>query len=346
MKKAVLFSLLLVMLFALTSCFTTVSVSSLAPAEVDLGTNQVIAVSSTEASKSKWFYKRIPVYVDNGVPVPNEIKGLVASEDSSTASAVARYASRAIYNALAEGVFQIVDPSTTDSYLKSRVDLASRGITLILESSIDSLDLDEYIEGRAYKTRDGKPYYIYSLVQSANVSFSYRLVDAVTGKTVDAYTYSGTYPLYSGKETTIGQYQDGKFTYSTYWSAPAEDLYERAIDTFTKEIRDRLVPHAVQLDFSLMDTKEKAYAEINKLVEQGYMSLAYDQFMDIYGKTKEVVAGYNAAILNYAMGNPEQAIAFAQQLYADTYNADVGKLLQKMQSSYGLEQAAKKQAGL
>lgn len=347
MKKT-FFIALCAALVLLSSCTTTLSVNTLAPAEVNLGGEQVIAVATPKAYKTSGFFKTIPVYADEGVPIPKEIRGWDSSETYSTGSNIAKYAANAVSSALSEGVYQIVDPATTDLWSKSRNLLTSKGVTMLLEGSIDAMNLDECIVGHAQKGKDGTVSYVYKLVQSVNITYSYRLTDLRTGRVVDAYAFTGKYPSYSeGKETTIATMDaNKKLTVNSYVSYDAESLYEVAIDSFKEQIRDRLVPHTIKLNFNLLDTKEKIYADINALVNDGYIGIALDKYQDIYNRTHEVISGYNLAVLYYAMGKPEQAIAFAKDLYSKTLNADVGKLIDKMQTYYSMDQAAKSQAGL
>lgn len=335
MKRNILLSIIL--LFLLANCTTTVSMNTLVPSEINLGPNQVIAVAPTEYKKTYRYPRRIPVYVEENIPVPKELKNLSSFEGLDTESNVARYASRTIYEALAEGVYTIVDLNAVSRY---------QGATLLLNSSVDAMIYDEFITAKEVKEKDGSSYYLYYLVQKASISISYVLQDARTRKAVDANVYSGKFPSYDYEHETLIAKMDSnkKVTLYTDSVSSAETIYKSIIARFKNEIRNRLVPHYETLRFNLLSgDRDSGYSDINKLVEEGYMSIAFDKYYDIYNKTGDVVAAYNCSVLYYAMGYQSEAIQFAKDVYTKTYNTELGKLLQRMQLAYNSEQDAIKQ---
>lgn len=349
MKKNVIFFVIL--LAILTSCATTVRVQTLAPSDVNLGANQVIAVASTSAKIQMKHQKAIPVYVeDKTVPVPQQLTNLEPSERFNTVSKVADYAADMIYSALSEGVYSVVNPATTDKYLKSSSILRNRtsalrenGVTLLLESSLDGVTFDEYITGRAVKNKNGTTYYNYYLVQKASLSLSYRLEETATGRIVDAKAYTGTYPSWSYEDETLIARVDEKGNFKAYTNSftGAERRYYSILDSFRESIRDRLVPHVETLSFNLLsDPANKDFDEINKLVKEGYLNVALDKYTDIYQRTANTVAGCNCAILTYAAGNPAGAISLVQNIYLSTLDSNAGKLLQKMKNAYASQMKA------
>lgn len=350
MKKFLYLSLILIVV--LSSCATTVRFNTLAPSEVNLGANQVIAVAPVAYEYRGRNSKYIPVKVDSSIPVPEEIKTIPSSNNFLYAFMFASKASDSVYSALSEGVYKIVGPDATEKYLDSATRfnsaasiLKANGITLLFDSSLDGMDYSEYIEGKAFKNEKGESYYVYYLVQRASLSYSYRLLDLQSNKVADAKSYYGIFPdsifEYEYRTKIAQKAVDGKVTTYTEFMPTSITIYDRIFSDFAEAIRDRLVPHVVSLRFSLLSERgNKEFEAINKLVNEGYLGIAYDQYMSAFQSTGSIVAGYNAAVLNYALGNQVEAISFVQDLYNKTLNADCGKLLEKMLVAYGSEQQA------
>ena len=104
----------------------------------------------------------------------------------------------------------------------------------------------------------------------------------------------------------------------------AYSIIESYIRKCSKKILQELQPYTVTKSITLLEskTKDKALKERMKaaeeLAESSMLAKASDEFQQIYEDTGLVEAGYNAAILQEALGN----FTKAEKMMIEVYNAN------------------------
>lgn len=138
-------------------------------------------------------------------------------------------------------------------------------------------------------------------------NFRYQIVDSSTEKVIsfNEFRCSNSSSKYESKNELPSAYS----------------LIEYDIRSAARKILRELQPYTVTKSINLLEvkTKDKALKErmkaADKLAEQSQISKAYEEFTKIYEETGLVEAGYNAAILQEALGNLSTAEKLMLELY-------------------------------
>ncbi len=358
--KSVLFIVFfsVIALLMVCSCSTTVALRTLVPAEVNVSGYKTVAVQSTQYNYSPasilWRNFFIPIRgnIDNAY-----IKDLTRFTlfDGTTPTKVSSYASEKLVKAIDKGFFTIKSPTLTDSLItvgKStgsvRQTLINNSVDALLTSSINYMEYDEYIYCEpVYATSTGESTgsttsssdvsstsssstsseaiagYRFYLYQSAAISLTYSVVDVEDNVIIGNDTLtSSTGPII----TQIG-HTDSSMAFvsdmSYYEYDSATDLFSYLIDGFVSTITKRLTPHYVTTYFDFMSNKPKvdSLKEAYKLTDNGNYRTALDLFVAEYKRSGHVAAGYNAAILYYALGQYDDALLLAYDVYKTSGNS-------------------------
>lgn len=360
MKRRLIFILIAVFaaMFILTGCMTTVEVKTLVPAAVDVSGYKTVAVRST-LDNTRW---KVPSFWNSYIPLRSveekyrESLRVWSGLDFNTSSRVSQIASNTIYTAIDNGFFKVISPKVTDAYVlvgqdsgNVRTTLMNSDIDAILTTEITSVYYDEYIYQNLEKTvtaidRDTKakfnPYYFY-LMQTYGVSIQYTLTDVENNVIIATRTFSSDM---KEKKTLLGKTVTAKGDYEKSWYSvsSASSLIGELITHFSNEIRDELSPHYVTVDFAFMGNKPKVKSlqEAYKAVNNGQYKVALRMFSDEYRRSGHIPAGYNSAILEFAMGNYEEAYAIAMELYNRYGSTDALQLYYKMKNIEETEKQA------
>ncbi len=334
----------------LTGCMTTVEVRTLVPAAVDVSGYKTVAVRST-IDNTRWM---VPSFWNSHIPlrsVEEKYRDYVriwTGLDFNTSSRVSQIASNTIYSAIDNGFFKVVEPKVTDAYVlvgqdsgNVRTTLMNSNIDAILTTEITSVYYDEYIYQNLEKTvtmidKDTNtkfnPYYFY-LMQTYGVSIQYTLTDVENNVIIATGTFSSDM---HEKKTIIGKTKNikGDFEKSWYTVSSASSLIGELITHFSNQIRDELSPHYVTEDFAFMGNKPKVKSlqDAYKAVNQGQYMVALRMFSDEYKRSGHIPSGYNSAILEFALGNYDEAYSIAMELYNRYGSTDALQLYYKMKN--------------
>ncbi len=360
MKRRLIFILIAVFaaMFILTGCMTTVEVKTLVPAAVDVSGYKTVAVRST-LDNTRW---KIPSFWNSYIPLRSveekyrESLRVWSGLDFNASSRVSQIASNTIYTAIDNGFFKVISPKVTDAYVlvgqdsgNVRTTLMNSDIDAILTTEITSVYYDEYIYQNLEKSvtitdtstnTKFNPYYFY-LMQTYGVSIQYTLTDVENNVIIATDTFS------SGmheKKTLLGKTKNSKgdFEKSWYSVSSASSLIGDLIIHFSNQIRDELSPHYVSIDFAFMGNKPKVKSlqDAYKAVNNGQYKVALRMFSDEYRRSGHIPAGYNSAILEFTMGNYEEAYAIAMELYNRYGSTDALQLYYKMKNIEETEKQA------
>ena len=122
-------------------------------------------------------------------------------------------------------------------------------------------------------------------------------------------------------------------------------LIESDIRSASRKILQELQPYTVTKTITLLETKtkDKALKErmkaADELAKNSMLEKSCNSFLTIYEETGLVEAGYNAAILQEAMGNLSEAEALMTKVYNANPDSRVAKGLADIQ--YEIRQAEK-----
>lgn len=335
MKKSI--SALVVLAFAvilvLTGCSSSIAVKTLVPAKVDVSGYKTIAVRSTQ-DDARWV---VPTFWNSTFPYRYEINEryrrdlMVTSRlDFNVSSRITEAASSTIYKAINTGFFSILEPKLTDSMItvgeyggSVRQSLMQNNVDALLTTKISDLYYDEYITQETGFSQTDKvtgakytPLYFYA-VQKYAITIFYTLTDVENNKIIASGTFSSGM---QEEKTQLGRTKNaaGDFERTFYSYIPsASSLLSDLIKEFSDSFRDELSPHYTTEYFTFMSNKPEV-----KSLERAYDAL-YDEhwdtalrlFADEYARSGHIPSGYNAAILYFASGKTETALAISNELY-------------------------------
>ena len=339
--KSILVILAIAVILILTGCSTTIAVRTLVPAKVDVSGYKTIAVRSTQ-DETRW---TVPVFWNMDFPIRYDINDRyrgylrVSSHlDFNVSSRITETASKTIYNAINKGFFTALDPDLTDSIIKMgeysgsvRAEMMNKNVDALLTTRVSDIYYDEYIiqEKDLFTTKDsnGRDYYriYFYAVQKYSISILYTLTDVENNKIIASGSFSSGMKEH---RTTLGwtRSADGDFERSSYGYIPyASTLFSDLIKEFSDSFCNELTPHYTTVYFDFMNNKPEV-----KSLDRAYDALdnenwetALRLFADEYARSGHIPSGYNAAILYFATGKTETALAMANELYTK-YGSEKG----------------------
>ncbi len=326
----------------LAGCATTVRMSTLVPAAVNIGgLDTVIAIASPApySASSRYSYTNGAAYYSDYV---------------------ASYAGDIVEKALGQGVWRTIGVKNTDSIVSaSRTlfanptdNLLRAGATVYVQSSVDNMDCyDIYDETWRYvtnpKTKKRERVRYVTVETYATLTMSFTVWDLRTQRILDSFTLSDDTRSSTGDAYRyIDEYRYVD-KYPFYSSANPRMLFENILDSFVRKIRNRLVPHYETVGIDLLkdpsSKKNKDMESAYKMAENGDINGAYAMFYADWERTGNSASGVNAAILLYASGRLEEGLNLAMSVYNQTGLPDAYKTYLDLQGLYADEEAAKAQ---
>ena len=358
--KSSLLVLFVVLALVLTSCGTSIAISRLVPAKVDVSGYKTIAVRST-IDETHWIQ---PLFWNSTVPfiaVGDSYWNYLTMRsylDFNVSSRITDAASSMIYKAINTGAFKVLDPTLTDSIVNvgeyngnMRKTLLDNGIDAILTTKITNLYYDEYITSEVSKLsstdKNNQKYYpiYFYLVQKYEITISYTLSDVENNKIIATGTFSSDMKQV---KTPIGRTVDvsGKYeAEKSYRIDAASTLFENLIKQFSDNFRTELSPHYETTSFDFMPNKPeiKGLDQAYDALEDEKWALALQIFSDEYNRSQHIPSGYNAAILYFTTGQYQKAFDLAMELYNKHGNADALDLYYQLKRIAENEKAAEQQ---
>ena len=144
-------------------------------------------------------------------------------------------------------------------------------------------------------------------------------------------------------QETSSRYESKKSLPSAY------TLLESDIRAASKRILQELQPYVVTKSIKLLEVKTKdkelkaRMKAADELANNNQIQTASSEFQKIYEETGTVEAGYNAAILQEALGNLSVAEKMMQEVYVKNPDTRVAKGLADIQSEINMANRLKKQ---
>ena len=325
--------LAIAVILVLTGCSTTIAVKTLMPAKVDVSGYKTIAVRSTQ-DETRWI---LPFFWNSDFPIDYSVNPrymgylrMSSRLDFNVSSRITDAASSTIYKAINTGFFTVLEPKLTDSLVavgeyggNVRAELMNKNVDALLTTKIADIYYDEKIvQENGFSQTDSAtgqkftPLYFYA-VQRYGLTIFYTLTDVENNKIIASGTFTSGV---KEEKTMLGKTKNaaGDFERSSYSYIPsASSLFTNLIKEFTDSFRNELSPHYTTVYFDFMKNKpeikslEKAY----EALDNSSWETALRLFADEYARSGHVPSGYNAAILYFATGKTETALAIANELY-------------------------------
>ncbi|MGH0053196.1 MAG: hypothetical protein ACQ5SW_07410 [Sphaerochaetaceae bacterium] len=361
MKRLMKAVLLGVLLCLLVSCATTVHVRHLVPGEVDLKGERNLAIAST--SRYRFSYGR---------PVSPWVSGLQETDfalssgfEANLTERVASLATQMIVEAV-QGTryFSILLPEATDAYLSlarsgenSTYLMRERGFTMLLNSEISYMDMDERVESVDHTefVTDGTGVSLeqvtrreYYLVQEATLSLFYTISSLEDGRVMASENLTDKAEQRTKIGTryyeTDGSYRDER-DYNRILAPSFDSLFVEILDECTSRMALQLAPSWESEHLSLMKNKPKlAAAEIaHKDAENREYRKAYEEFLGLWQQNQHVSSGYNAALMLAGLGELQDAVDLMNEVYNVSGNKRAYDTLLVLQEALSQDQLAQRQ---
>ena len=312
MKKSIRISGLLFLLLInllLFSCATTVNVNLTRPAQLDLNGARTIAVLPF---KPAYYYKEYETSLGKEILI-NTFYQIFKIKDPDEQLVIDSLYSQIEHGLLNSPYIKLVSSDSVEKALR-KGSLNPADVYLTGEVSYFSVDDKSSEEKKLIKAASGNQPAQYQIIKlwrrEVDFHFRYQIVDSTTDKivAVNEYRCSNTSSKYESRRDLPGAYS----------------LFESYIKKAAKQILHELQPYTITKSIKLLEskTKDKALKErmkaADELAANSMLAKASGEFQKIYEETGLVEAGYNAAILQEALGN----LSKAEKMMTEVYNAN------------------------
>lgn len=323
----VLFSLLLV-----ASCTTSVGFRVTRPGQLDLNGAKTIAVlpfkpyayyklDSDASTAKKLVYSFFQIFDKTGPEEKKALEYLQSNiEDGLNSSPyIELIPASKVTNALNKGY---INPA--DVYLAGEVTLFS----ITDEKTVDKVVVEEADSSTGKKeTYD----YVTKYVRRVQFDLKYQVIDS-SDETILAYNTISI-------DNTSSKY-DSKSDFPSAYSLIESDLYN-AYRRILKELQPWVAYRTVTL---LKDkSKNEDFKKATQFAKDKKIDLSYDMFKKVYDETGMFEAGYNAALLQMALGNLSVSEKEMNDLYKKTADQRASRALNDIQNEIKLAKKLKNQ---
>ncbi|MCH3907563.1 MAG: hypothetical protein LKE39_02400 [Sphaerochaeta sp.] len=358
MKKQKWFGwLVLALVVMLASCQSTVTVRHLVPAGVNMGSYRTIAVASTSLSAPALNY-----YPTWSINFDDFGYRLSTGYERNAAKNAAELATKTFTSTLqSSGFFTVLPPEQTDKYLALGDDgvalLKQKGVKAIVTSSISYLDLDErpftedIVENQLDPTTKknkqvvtGKKYYV---SQRVTLTFSYLVRDIESGTILASNSFTDR----RSRDTEIARrvYRGSSFVderrYAFAYAPSVTSMISSILDAFQNKIAQQLMPTWKYTTLALMPNKPKEanVQDAYRMADAGQVEQAYALFRAQWDATGHLPSGYNAALMQEAMGNLSDALTLMNQVASRTGDVKASAAVHRMLAAQKAQQEAHNQ---
>lgn len=312
-------SLLLLAAIVLTGCTTSVRLTYMKPAEVNMGKYKNIAIASTVPFKG---YLSYPMMIRTTDSLSASIK-IFSSYSRNLPQNIADYATSKLVNTLSSTGFftTVMPPKQTDVILgmdslgyDPSKEFQKQGIDAVMIPRVENMGIDEYIwaEEKVTKVYDStlkkeveKKTTTYKIKRVADIVYTLTVIDCSTNKIVAKKTFTDNYVWTESFDPK---------SYS--FKLEAEDMFKSMINDMQSSIRLKFVPVRASYYTSLMSNKPKLEAAkpAYEMANAGNVDGAFALFQDLWETYQHVPSGYNTALLLAGYGEYDEALDLLSQL--------------------------------
>lgn len=321
-------------IFISVSCATTVNVNLTRPAQLDLNGARTIAVLPF---KPAYYYKEYETSLGTEILI-NTFYQIFKIKDPDEQLVIDSLYSQIEHGLLNSPYIKLVSSDSVEKALRKGT-LNPADVYLTGEVSYFSVEDRSSEEKKLIKAASGSQPAQYQFVKywrrEVIFNFRYQIVDSTSDKVIAVNEY---------------RCDNSSYKYESKRELPsAYSIIESSIKTAAQKILHELQPYTVTKSIKLLETKtkDKALKErmkaADELAENSMLAKASEEFQKIYEETGLVEAGYNAAILQEAMGNLSKAEKMMTQVYNANPDSRVGKGLADIQYEINQANRLKKQ---
>ena len=329
MRKKHVSIVLALMAVLLAGCTTTIRMEVLKPAEVNMSGARRIAVMDFD-------------YPQQGVVLYSfseifkrallKVYGLSGSPRETVEERIARYVTdRLIITLLNTGYFEIINPGDLNRALSGVVNTDLSPIQLgtrvkaqaIIVGNIHTMESEDLVEQEPYTITDEKTgkeitQVRHYQVRTAKLALTYRVVNTRSGEVMATKQLSNT-----ARDKVLAGDPDLK---------EPDELYQEIVDSLLPAIPRQIAPYKVVEYRVLMKDEEDdpRMERADGLVKGNLYDRALESFLAIWDDSRNVAAGFNAAIMYEVLGNTDSAIATMDEVLDVSTDRQVTREYQRL----------------
>ena len=322
----------------LASCATTVNVRLTRPAQLDLNGAKTIAILPFKPCS---YYREYNTEVSLGRKIlVNSFYQIFEIKDPNEQMAIDSLRTQIERGLLDSPYIKLVSSDAVERSLQKGT-LNPADVYLTGEVTYFDVSDSRGEERRQVKAARGDQLAEYAIVpywrREVEMAFRYQIVDSTTEKVI------------SYREFRCNRVSS---KYESRYSLPgAYSIIESDIKASARTILKELQPYVVTKSITLLESKTKdkelkaRMKAADDMADDSRISQASDEFQKIYDETGLVEAGYNAAILQEALGNFSEAERRMTQVYQEHPDSRVAKGLADIQYEINQANRLQKQIG-
>lgn len=335
MKKRISFYFTIICFcFMFLSCATTVNVKLTRPAHLDLNGARTIAILPIKPCA---YYKEYNTSLGMEILI-NSFYQIFDIRDPDEQLAIDSLRTQIERGLLDSPYIKLVSSDAVEN-AKRKGYLNPADVYLTGEVTYFDVSDSKSEERKLVKAAKGDQKAEYEIVRywkrTAYFNFKYQVVDSSTDKVIsfDEIRMEETSSRYESKSSLPGTYS----------------LLESDIRYAAKRILQELQPYVVTKSIKLLEVKTKdkelkaRMKAADELAENNQINTASAEFQKIYEETGIVEAGYNAAILQEALGNLSIAETMMEKVYLQNPDSRVAKGLSDIRNEINMANRLKNQ---
>lgn len=315
MKKKLIFPVLLLAVFIIMSCGPSVTMQVMKPSEVNMGGARTIAIFEVDYPRKG--AASISSERDLLIALLAKTLEMNVPEEDTVERRIGRYTTDNLVTTLLEAeYFDILSPKdvsqkmigadnpnlgATDIGLLLGADAIIMGSVDVMESEDETYDktVTKYDSTLKKNVTSKVPY----VKRTARLVFSYRVILTNDGRMLASKSFDKTETDEQPVEKRANLQKP-------------ESLYQRIVDEIMPTIRKQIAPYTVNEYWFLMKdkTKDARMEQANNFVNGSLYDKALDLFLTVWQENENVAAGYNAAIMFYALGDIDTALEMMERV--------------------------------
>ena len=306
-NRTLCFSFTLILALFFTSCATTVKVNLTRPAQLDLNGAKTISVLPF---KPYYYYKKADVSIGKQIVITTfyQIFDIRDPDEQLAMNTLKNQIERGLSDS---PYIKLVSSDAVQQSLKKGT-LNPADVYLTGEVIYFNITDKRSDKKKQIKAAEGNKLAEYQIISTwrreATFNFKYQIVDSADNRII-AFD-----EVHISKVSS--EYDTKKMLPSAY------SLLETDVKATARKILRELQPYTVTKSIKLLETKTKdkelkeRMKAVDEIVKNNRLTEASDKYAEIYEETGLVEAGYNAAILQEALGN----LSVAEKLMVDLYS--------------------------
>lgn len=329
--------LLLCVLAALgCSCGSSVKIKVLKPAEINMADMRKISILPFDYTPTG-----IDSFGDFFVHVLADSIDLQSRENRYLKESAAYATDKVVDTLHHTGYFQIINAGPVQD-IKTFSSQKSRAVEIGAKLGVDAILIGKINKGNCKRlsfnkeeSHNGKKNQVPWIRQKCDFAISYQVINTTTDTIIARKHYS------RHKESEVVEYN--KF------SLPEPDeIFKSFIDDFLPEIARQLAPYTVLESRKLLkdETENPFLGRAFELIDSEQYEEAQIMFYKQWQNTGNPVAGYNAAILNEALGKMDKAIEIMAQLEQRHQDALYKKEGLRLRTARDEQRTVREEAGI